>query len=381
MNTRSIAAIYAESEEHLLDHIAPMAEILQIPLIASEDADRELVQTYYPTVHFECGDPIEFRLKEFSERFDALINCKYWKPQLKTIFSHLYGKAPDLIFLPHGQSDKGFASPLLAPYAEQDIVLLYGDLLIAMLQSLNIEIPRFLMIGDFRRKYYEKYRNFYDNLAEEKIFSKLRKGRPTLLYAPTWMDADRSTSFFDWGASIASQLPADWNLIIKVHPLLELRSPSHYYSMMKHFENLPNALIVSSFPPVHAILSRVDAYLGDFSSVGYDFLYYRRPMLFIPNPNLPKARLHQCGHVLEEADPIFSWIENYPRSKNAEILQQRQEMLYRFAFSDIPEEHIGLNLRLRRGEQIQRSVHLGPLQPESLQVHRQILPASEGTLS
>ena len=236
----------------------------------------------------------------------------------------------DLIFCPHGQSDKGFSAPLLAPYAQQDIVLLYGDLLIDMLKHLAIwpAIDRFAIVGDYRLAHYQKHKPFYDAMADREIFSLLRPKRPTLLYAPTWQDADLSSSFYNWGLLLFSQLPADWNLIVKVHPLLEQRDPARYYAALRNLDKIPNALLISKFPPVHPILDRVDAYLGDYSSVGYDFLRYKRPMFFTPHPNLPSGRLHRCGHLLNPDIPIFSILEKHLEHPFA----KEQEQLYRLAF-------------------------------------------------
>lgn len=330
MHTPSIAALNTGSDEHLLDHIAPMADLLQIPLIVSEERNFHLAKAYYPHVQIEWQEDLEFRIGELADRFDALIECKYWLPHLKTMFERLHGKKMDLIFCPHGQSDKGFSSPLLAPYAQQDIVLLYGDLQIEMLKRLKIwpAINAHAIVGDYRRSHYRKYKTFYDATADLEIFSRLPPRRPTLLYAPTWQDADRSTSFFDWGESLCSQLPADWNLIVKVHPLLEQRDPARYFAALKFFDKLPNALLVAQFPPVHPILERVDAYLGDFSSVGYDFLFRGRPMFFFSAPQLPLGPLHSCGTQLNPNAPIFPFIEKYLDLD----FSKKQERLYRSAF-------------------------------------------------
>ncbi len=326
----SIAALNTGSDEHLLDHIAPMAALLQIPLIVSEERNFHLAKDYYPHINVECWEDLEFRIGELADRFDALIECKYWLPHLKTMFSRLHGKKMDLIFCPHGQSDKGFASPLLSPYAQQDIVLLYGDLQIQMLERLKIwpAIDRFAIVGDYRRSHYRKHKAFYDAIADREIFSRLSPHLPTLLYAPTWQDADRSTSFFDWEESLCSQLPADWNLIVKVHPLLEQRDPARYYAALRHFDKLPNALLIAQFPPVHPILERVDAYLGDFSSVGYDFLGSKRPMFFFFHPALSSGPLRSCGTLLDAKTPIFPFIGKHLHLD----FSKDQERLYRSAF-------------------------------------------------
>ena len=324
-----IAALNSGPDYHLLDHIAPLAAQLQIPLIVTEELNFQLAKTYYPHVHVEFVEDLEFKLESLT-RFDALIECKYWAPHLKSLFSRLYKKKMDLIFCPHGQSDKGFATPLLSPYATQDAVLLYGDLQIEMLKKLQIwpAIERFARVGDYRAAHYRQFKLFYDACAQNEIFSRLPSNRPTLLYAPTWQDADRSTSFFDRGTSLLSQLPSDWNLIVKIHPLLKQRDPARYESIVGHLDDRPNALLIDAFPPIHPILERCDAYLGDFSSIGYDFLPYKRPMFFFSHPTLFKGMLHGCGLTLDPHAPIFPFIEKHLVPAYAE----KQERLYRHAY-------------------------------------------------
>ncbi|MBI3900936.1 MAG: CDP-glycerol glycerophosphotransferase family protein, partial [Chlamydiia bacterium] len=317
-------------ESHLLDHIAPLADLLNIPLILSSEEMYSLAETYYPEVQKELMEDMEFQLKELAGRFDALVECKYWLPHLKTIFKNLYRKEMDLIFCPHGQSDKGFAKPLLAPYAQQDIILLYGEMQMHMLKTLNIweTIDRFAFIGNYRLLYYQKHKKYLDQLVEEKIFSHLSPNLPTMLYAPTWKDADQSTSFFHWGQKIAKEKPADWNLIVKVHPLLEKRDPASYYKLAYELQNVANLLLISDFPPVYPLLARTDVYLGDYSSVGYDFLYFERPMFFFSHPHLPTGALQSCGKILSQDHSPFSFLAQLDNKKYIE----KQKKLYNYAF-------------------------------------------------
>ena len=94
-----------------------------------------------------------------------------------------------LVFCPHGQSDKGYRTPLLAPYAFQDTVLIYGSLMLEMLRELGISVPSHAIIGNYRRAFYLKHRLFYDSLAAEEL--RLDRSKRTVLYAPTWKDSCR----------------------------------------------------------------------------------------------------------------------------------------------------------------------------------------------
>ena len=261
------AALNTGPDTHLLDHVAPLASLLDIPLVITEEENLRLARLYYPNVDLRYVPNLEENLPSLAEEFDALFESKYWTPIHKHLFSTLYRKKTRLFFCPHGQSDKGFHTPLLAPYADQDGVLIYGTLMLEMLQKLQIPIPPYSMVGNFRYAYYLQHKSFYDDLVEREIFSLFPKNQPTLLYAPTWNDADEASSFFHSLMPILSSLPLDWNLLIKVHPLLEERDPARFYTLAAKAERRAHTQLIAQFPPVYPILSRCDAYLGDYSSV------------------------------------------------------------------------------------------------------------------
>ncbi|MDE3045046.1 MAG: CDP-glycerol glycerophosphotransferase family protein [Verrucomicrobiota bacterium] len=324
---------------HLLDHIAPLASILNIPLIVTEEENELLAAKYYPEVSTERWTHLEFHLKEIADRFDLLIECKYWAPHLKELFRTLFHKKMELIFCPHGQSDKGYATPLLAPYATQDGVLLYGNLLKKMLEELNIQIPDYWMIGNHRWLYFQTHRERLRAAAQKEVFSFLDPKRPTLLYAPTWQDADQSTSFFETFQQLNQK--SDWNVLIKIHPLLSQRDPALFCRLTASLENV---FLIHEFPPVYPLLERIDAYLGDYSSVGYDVLAFQKPMFLLARSSLPLARLHSCGQrVHPDRNLLFQIEKNLCKARNFEPLQRE---LYEKAFG---------SLQAKGGEDVDRS--------------------------
>ncbi len=296
--------------------MGPLAATLQIPFLLAEEEMLELALRYYP---FASSSFHDFSLARLASDFDLLIESRYFQPHLKALFWDLHRKKMHLVFCPHGQSDKGLTSALLAPYATQDIVLHYGPLMLEMLAQQGIYPQKRVQIGNFRHAFYLAHKSFYDRLAEEEIFSGLSKG-PTILYAPTWRDAEDSSSFFQIGREVVKQLPEGWNLIYKVHPLLPRRDAPLFYRLTDLAASHPRVRLVSTFPPVYPILDRVDAYLGDGSSVGYDFLLYEKPMFFFSSRRSP---LHACGQTVDQKQ-LFSTLES--------SLQKEKRALYLRAF-------------------------------------------------
>ncbi len=322
------AAFNTGGEFYLLDHIAPLAELMQMPLIVTEEKNFELASQFYPQIEVRLMPDLEFRLGEIAEEFDALFESKFWGIHLKSVFEKLYNKRMRLIYCPHGQSDK---TSLLGQYALQDLALHYGPLMVEMLKELNIPPPNSILVGNYRLQFYQKHKTFYDSLFQ------IDRKKTTLLYAPTWKDRDRGTSFFDYGARVISELPSDWNLILKVHPMLEERDPGLFYPIARLAEKKGNVFLIHEFPPIYPLLAQTDVYLGDFSSIGYDFLAFRKPLYFLPTTT--PGRLHSCGARIDPEKDLYSQLALSNR------FQKEQEALYQLSFSPVAEVHA----TIRRG--------------------------------
>jgi hypothetical protein len=314
-----------------------------------DDINAQLTARYYPEVHIRYWPDFEFRLKELGDEFDVLFDCSYWKPGQKDIFQLHSKKEMQVVFCPHGQSDKGYHSTFLAPYAFQETVLLYGDLMKEMLVDLELwdAIPRSAVVGNFRRCYYLKNRERLLKLAQEEIFSKLNRANRTLFFAPTWNDFEQSGTFFEFGEKLLNELPSDWNLVIKLHSDLAYHDPIRYHRFSMIEEKRPNFLIVEDFPLIYPILEMIDVYLGDYSSIGYDLLSFQKPMFFLQKPHLTKARLHTCGKVLDPSENLFKSIEeNLPK---AHEFTAAQSALYKRAFANVEDVREVLGCLLRNG--------------------------------
>ena len=132
-------------------------------------------------------------------------------------------------------------------------------------------------------------------------------------------------------------LPENWNLIVKPHPNT-LEKPEKLERLIHQAESKPHVLVLKTFPPIYPILDFVDTYLGDMSSIGYDFLSFKKPMFFL-NQNKrdpqkdPGLYLFKCGHIIEPDDYryIFSLIEeNLPTDEKQ--FQKIREEVYSYVF-------------------------------------------------
>jgi CDP-glycerol glycerophosphotransferase (TagB/SpsB family) len=218
----------------------------------------------------------------------------------------------------------------------QDMVFLYGDHMKNLLKTLNVfsNLKNHTTVGNYRLSYYKNFKNFYDTLIDTEIFSKLDPNKKTILYAPTWKDSENSSSFFFVLNKLIEKAPSNYNLIIKPHPNLEDKNPVEFYKIFPT-QLLPNIFWLQDFPLIYPLLNKCDIYLGDFSSIGYDFLYYQKPMFFIdpfdrdPQKD-PSLFLHSCGNQIKttDLDNIFTVIEKNQNSN----FQEKQKKLYDLTF-------------------------------------------------
>ncbi len=170
----------------------------------------------------------------------------------------------------------------------------------------NGVFPKTIRVGNFRWEYFCQ-RNTAEVLSEGKNF----------LYAPTW-DND-----FFWKAfpHFAKRLPAECNLWVKFHPNTVRKFAPEIEVLIGRYSKQTNIRFLPDEPLIYPLLAECASYIGDMSSVGYDFLTFCRPMYFIEaNTSLP---LHQCGAAIDPAHFDFTL---------ANPFAEAQKQLYDYTF-------------------------------------------------
>jgi CDP-glycerol glycerophosphotransferase (TagB/SpsB family) len=296
---------------------------MQIPLVLTDEELVQKARLYYPDLEVLHWDCLEAPF-EVVQAFDTIF---YSTPRI--LFDEVFfiaeatlRKKIRTIWLPHGNSDKGHASYFMEGLKDEQTLLVYGPKMIDFLKAKNV-FPACIQIGNFRLEYYRRHKLFYDSWME-KLPSK-----KTLLYAPTWQDGENSSSFFDAAHRLIEQLPSDVLLLIKLHPNLEKDIRVEQFILQN--EDRPNMRFLTGFTPIYPVLEKADLYLGDMSSVGYDFLTFNRPMFFF-NPTSrdlsdPGLYLHRCGHTLGPDHKIFDML----KQDQSHLTSVRQET-YAYTF-------------------------------------------------
>jgi len=311
-----------------------------MPLLFVEEPDCEFAKKYYPGLNAGIAEFMQFNKEFLIENFDVLFMSDLWAredfhEQYK-ILENKYNKRLRTVYCPHGFSDKGF---YLKDCAKEDITLVYGQNMIDLfrLEKVYERLHSYVLTGNYRYTYYKQNKPFYDKLVQEEIFNKLDKSKPTILYAPTWLDAEESTTFFDVPNMLFSQLPNEYNMIVKLHPRLELDDVAKYYHIVGTFEEKANILFIKDFP-VYPLLDASDIFISDLSAIAYDFLPFNRPMFFLNKHrrNSKKDRglyIYRCGvEVLpEDFGNIYQIIE---KNRDAEKFAKIKAETYLYTFGN-----------------------------------------------
>lgn len=303
------AALYCPGEKpHLLDHLAPLGALLELPLYVDSEEMLRLARLYYPELQTRYLKDVG----HLAQRYDCLVSSATFPHELKWVFESCYGKRMKFVYCPHGFSDKKVP---LAHYSLHDLVFLYGALHRELLEELGLwtQMRAAAMMGNVRLAYYLQHVTRWEEALPK------RGSRPLLLYAPTWRDPEQGTSAFDQGAQLLREIPDHWDVWVKLHPLLEERDLAATVALERwkgkaHF--LPHGM------PIYPLLARCDAFVGDASSINYDLLAFQKPMFFLSRPS---ERMAAAGFTLGSGS-LFAQIEaqlgNVPRVAQAALYER-----------------------------------------------------------
>lgn len=328
-----LAGLLFDASTHYIDHLAPFCALLNCPLVVYDPVVEELAARYYPQLQIlRAPNPVGIG-EWLSERFSRIVSC--WPTAILRNALGPFSFKP--LWLPHGNSDKGQILPYFEALQEESAILVYGQKMADFMRSGNLPSERIAKVGAFRKLYYERERSFYDALDLGVSFSD--PTLPMVLYAPTWDDVEKNSSFWQAFQILSETLPSSINLLVKPHPnTICLDAPRIEMLIGKHSRG--NLQFLLDFPPIYPLLARTSALLGDRSSIGYDYLHFNRPMLFLDPHDSPKGRdLVACG-VPVRPEEVFQrdWHEN-----SAKLSQERSKMAS-YTFEKLTLEDLRANL-------------------------------------
>ncbi len=330
---KSAGLIYGD-DSHYLDHLGTLCAILAIPLIVTDEKIKQIATKYYPKLSV-----IQCLPEEIIDHYRLIFTCLP-RPLFDEIFflqQQLLNKFLHTIWVPHGNSDKGRNSLFMEALKNEKNLLVYGKQMVDFLAQKQVldRLKTVVLTGNFRYRFYKQNCAFYKKLVQEEILS-FFKTRPQkiLLYAPTWQDQEGSSSYLSASSLLLEKLPNHYALIVKPHPNLLKQQADLIEGQKAYYKERSNILFLDDFPPVYPLLDAADVYIGDMSSIGYDFLAFRRPLFFL-NENRRDCDsdlsfyLAQSGVVIEKEE----YAAIYDKIERSSVNKSRvQEQMYEYAF-------------------------------------------------
>lgn len=329
------------SQEHHLDHIATLCAVLDIPLVVTDEEIERQAKLYYPQL-IVFFFPYLTAHNQIVQNYDVIITAMPTDmfDSLFFLAKKLTKKNPITVWCPHGNSDKGHDSFFMSALNKEKILLVYGKKMWDFLKNKEALGPEahVISIGNYRYEFYQKHRTFYQKLLHTEVASKLQSNIPTYLYAPTWEDHEKASSFHLAIPYLLETLPQGLNLIVKFHPNTLLEESSAIKKLFWKYETAPNVLFLEHFPMIYPLLDFVSLYIGDTSSIGYDFLSFNKPMFFLNVlEKKPSRPLDTCGNVIakDTFPSIYSYITQQLKTDDASFKRARAKM-YDYTFSTAP---------------------------------------------
>lgn len=280
---------------HYLDHLGVLCIELGIPLLVTEAATYQAARKYYPQLDCTLMDLQALSLTYLAEHYDVIFESGHrWALELLPLFELLLKKKMRIVYCPHGNSDKGHSQDPLP----KDISLVYGEHMLDHLKKTKslVTTSSTVVTGNYRYRYYKKNQTFYDNLLQEELKGKLDPRKKTVFYAPSWPDGENHSSFLPCAQKVLQEVGEYYNVMIRWHPFLDDLHPVETHQLRGEFDRRHDIAFLSDFPCIYPILNASDGYLGDFSSIGYDFLTFNKPLFFL---DTHFGNLYQCGHRLD----------------------------------------------------------------------------------
>lgn len=308
-----------------IDHIVPLCSLLGIPLLVTDQTIHQLISFHYPSFPLLYADPEDRILDDFLSDYDLFVYVHFYRKGNGHFFfdEYLLRKKGRSLMSLHGNPDKFHDIYWLEHLIDEDIVLAYGPQLARLIAEKGIKKEP-LICGNYRFEYFQENEEFF---AKKLPFKREKK---TILYAPTWSSTNRKielrkyySTFFSSYQELFETLPEDFQLIVKLHPFLTLL---RFDEIEQIKESYPHILFLDEHPPIYPLLKECDIYLGDYSSIGYDFLAFNRPLFFLGTER--KTPLQECGVRIGLGEPIYQTIK---KELNSDF-QEKRKALYDDAF-------------------------------------------------
>lgn len=276
-----------------LDHLAPLCHVLKIPLFTNDSWIAICAQHFYPQLEVIQGDSAVLS----EQRTFCTVEPSRLHPSAIQFGAEVVQTQHQTIAGFHGNPAKFQEDFWIERYANEDVVLFYGPYLEHYFKEKNVwkRLKKTVRIGNIRLAYYKQFQSFFDQKVRPFLFEKQR--RRTVFYAPTW-----SYPHFHLETCLFKNIPEDYQLLVKFHPYTHRLFPDRIQEVKERYSS-DQIRFIDDIPLIYPILNQVDIFLGESSSIGFDFLAFNRPLFFFGEG------LSGCGKTIEVDEKIYQVLD------------------------------------------------------------------------
>jgi teichoic acid glycerol-phosphate primase len=324
----SIVAIDTLENPHHLDHLIPLCHFFNAKLLIRDIENKIITKKFYPQILIEDIISLDHVKDQIGHKYNYLIHSFFWPKQLFRTYFHNHKIKS--IYSPHGNSDKHSKANWMTKFAKQEFCLIYGNNMMDFLIEEKVFLKKYAFIGNLRYRYYQENQNFFYKNYTKSLKSNLSPNKKTILYAPTKKDESMLSSFDEKNIVFFRTLADEFNLIIKLHPHFIQNYPTIVYPFFEKISKY--ALVIEDNPLIYPLLDICDALITDYSSVGYDFLAFDRPLFFLQTDKKDSrsTQLHHCGIVLDQKDLVA--IKLLKEGLKNDLYSKKRNDLYKYTF-------------------------------------------------
>ncbi|MFZ0565468.1 MAG: CDP-glycerol glycerophosphotransferase family protein [Chlamydiales bacterium] len=325
MACSSSIAILAGRRLSFLDHLVPLCHLMDMPLLCTDRWVFMAAEHFYPETKLILADEDNF--EEIVSHYQTLYTVEPCRlhPFAFRFGEYLYRGEAQTVCGFHGNSDKYRTRYWIERYVDEDVVLFYGQHFIDFLIEKGVwsRVKKGVFIGNLRLQFYQRHKDFFDKIIQPHLFPKGED--KVILYAPTWsfLGSCDDSPFFEMLPSVLDQIPKGFRVMVKLHPYSFNFFPEKVAQIKERYNQHEQIFFLDEVPLVYPLLDHADIFLGDYSSVGYDFLAFNKPLFFLGDK---KGALQKVGVVVEDFSKLYQILDR------KDEYGQKRRTLYEYAY-------------------------------------------------
>jgi hypothetical protein len=299
-----------------MDHLGPLCALLEIPLIVTDPEVFIAAQSKGITPELDLN--LSSKSLQQAEAFFYVEPAKT-HASLFQWGSKIFKKRALSFWGWHGNSNKYRDEFWAERGAHEDALLYYGPFMQDFLNEKGVwdRIPYKIHVGHYRR-----------------LFSQINVSLPSnkrkILYAPTWNfpGKQEGSPFFEIVESVLEAVPDDVLFIVKPHPYTFALYSKELSELRERYQDQESIFFLEKDASLMHYFPHVEAFVGDYSSVGYDFLFEGKPLYFLAGQKRDPY-LFSCGKEVSPGTLFKELDRPFPK----EYLERGKE-LYTYCFGE-----------------------------------------------